>query len=48
MTELVYRKQIRPVLESGADVMNRIFRADDDAQSLSLRARPVRFQPKRL
>lgn len=25
VTELVYRKQIRPVLQSGADVMDRIF-----------------------
>jgi hypothetical protein len=25
VTELVYRKQIRPVVQSGADVMDRIF-----------------------
>ena len=31
VTELVYGKQIRPVLEHGADAMDRIFKADDDA-----------------
>ncbi|MEU4545593.1 hypothetical protein [Nonomuraea dietziae] len=27
VTELVYRKQIRPVLQGGAVVMNRIFKS---------------------
>ena len=31
VTELVYRKQIRPVLQGGADVMDRIFGPDQDA-----------------
>jgi site-specific recombinase XerD len=31
VTELVYRKQIRPVLQGGADVMDRIFGRDQDA-----------------
>jgi integrase len=31
VTELVYRKQIRPVLQGGADVMDRIFGRDEDA-----------------
>jgi integrase len=31
VTELVYRKQIRPVLQHGADAMNRIFKADEGA-----------------
>jgi hypothetical protein len=31
VTELVYGKQIRPVLQHGADAMDRIFKADDDA-----------------
>jgi integrase len=31
VTELVYRKQIRPVLQGGADVMDRIFGPDEDA-----------------
>ena len=32
-TEMIYRKQIRPVIERGADVMDRIFptRTDRDA-----------------
>jgi integrase len=30
VTELVYRKQIRPVLQGGADVMDRIFGRDED------------------
>ena len=34
MTELVYRKQIRPVLQTGAAAMDRIFGALPDAQSL--------------
>lgn len=29
VTELVYRKQIRPVLQGGADVMDRIFGPDE-------------------
>jgi integrase len=29
VTELVYRHQIRPVLQDGAEVMNRIFKAAD-------------------
>jgi integrase len=28
VTEIVYRKQIRPVMQSGAAAMNRIFGAD--------------------
>lgn len=37
VTELVYRKQIRPVVEDGAVAMDRLFpnRCDDGAQSLS-------------
>jgi integrase len=35
VTELVYRKQIRPVVQSGADAMDRIFGPDTDAQSRS-------------
>jgi integrase len=31
VTELIYRKQIRPVLQGGADVMDRIFGPDEDA-----------------
>ncbi len=31
VTELVYRKQIRPVLQSGADAMDRIFGLGEDA-----------------
>jgi integrase len=31
VTELIYRKQIRPVLQHGTDAMDRIFRADGDA-----------------
>lgn len=30
VTELVYRKQIRPVIEDGAIAMNDIFKADRD------------------
>ena len=29
VTELVYRKQIRPVMQSGAEAMDRIFGVDD-------------------
>ena len=35
VTELVYRKQIRPVLQRGADAMDRIFGPAKDAQSRS-------------
>jgi integrase len=35
VTELVYRKQIRPVVQSGADAMDRIFGPPKDAQSRS-------------
>ena len=35
VTELVYRKQIRPVVQSGADAMDRIFGPAKDAQSRS-------------
>lgn len=35
VTELVYRKQIRPVMQSGADAMDRIFGPAKDAQSRS-------------
>jgi integrase len=38
VTELVYRKQIRPVLQSGAVAMDRIFDALPDP-SLNLRRR---------
>jgi integrase len=31
VTELVYRKQIRPVLQSGAEAMDRIFGGSDGA-----------------
>jgi hypothetical protein len=31
VTELVYRQQIRPVLQSGAVVMDRIFNEESDA-----------------
>jgi hypothetical protein len=31
VTEQVYRKQIRPVLQHGADALDRIFGANDDA-----------------
>jgi site-specific recombinase XerD len=31
LTELIYRKQIRPVLQSGAQVMDRIFGASEGA-----------------
>jgi integrase len=31
VTELVYRKQIRPVVQSGAEVMDRIFAGTADA-----------------
>jgi integrase len=31
VTELIYRKQIRPVLQHGADAMDRIFGAGEDA-----------------
>ena len=30
VTELIYRKQIRPVMRSGAEVMDRIFGADPE------------------
>jgi hypothetical protein len=30
VTELVYRQQIRPVLQDGADVMDSIFSGDDE------------------
>jgi integrase len=29
VTELIYRQQIRPVLQDGAEVMDQIFKADD-------------------
>jgi integrase len=35
VAELVYRHQIRPVLQSGAVVMDRIFGEQDDAQLLT-------------
>lgn len=35
VTELVYRKQIRPVIQTGAVVMDTIFKINDDAQSRS-------------
>jgi integrase len=31
VTELIYRKQIRPVMQSGADAMDRVFGADDES-----------------
>lgn len=36
VTELVYRKQIRPVLQAGATFMDRIFAADDRPHSHSV------------
>ena len=30
VTELIYRKQIRPVMQSGAEAMDRIFGADPE------------------
>ena len=36
VTELVYRKQIRPVMQSGAEVMDRIFGADGQARPSSV------------
>jgi site-specific recombinase XerD len=33
VTETVYRKQLRPVIEGGAEVMDRIFPAWQDAES---------------
>jgi integrase len=45
-TETIYRKQIRPVIEHGADVMDRIFPAGTDRECLvtqhSRRTRPAR------
>ena len=35
VTELVYRKQIRPVMQSGAEAMDRIFGLGRDPQSRS-------------
>jgi hypothetical protein len=29
VTELIYRKQIRPVMQTGAEAMDRIFGADE-------------------
>ncbi len=34
VTELVYRKQIRPVVESGATAMDRLFPATDEPAAL--------------
>lgn len=33
VTELIYRKQIRPVMQSGAEAMDRIFGTDAGSQS---------------
>jgi hypothetical protein len=33
VTETVYRKQLRPVIEGGADVMNRIFPPETGASA---------------
>jgi integrase len=35
VTETVYRKQLRPIIDDGATVMNRIFPAPDDSYSAS-------------
>jgi hypothetical protein len=35
VTELIYRKQIRPVMETGAEAMDRIFGADKSADEES-------------
>jgi integrase len=33
VTEMIYRKQIRPVMETGAEAMDRIFGADKGADA---------------
>ncbi|WP_459713463.1 hypothetical protein [Actinophytocola sp. KF-1] len=33
VTELVYRRQLGPIMEHGAEAMDRIFKASDDGPS---------------
>jgi len=45
VTETVYRKQLRPIIDDGATVMNRVFPGRSDSYSVGYSPRPA--TPKR-